>query len=205
MSLSGGQLAGGNSASEKAENDYYATDPKTVGLFLDSFGELGDLKNGGLIWEPSCGGGNIAEVMKNRFPKCEVKATDLIYRNYGEGGEDFLESEFRGADLIITNPPFSLINDFIRKGLELSKRWLVFLAKIQTLETLERKEILESGPLKYVYVHSSRQATWKNGEPLDENGKKWATTMCLAWFVWDKEYAGEPVVRFIGNGKKTLF
>ena len=29
MRLSGGQLAGGNSSSEKAENDFYATDPKT--------------------------------------------------------------------------------------------------------------------------------------------------------------------------------
>ena len=27
------QLAGGNSSSEKAENDFYATDPKTVDLF----------------------------------------------------------------------------------------------------------------------------------------------------------------------------
>lgn len=203
MSLGAGQLNGGNSPTEKAENDYYATDPKTVELFLDSFDELNDFQ--GLVWEPSCGGGNIAEVMKKRFPKCEVKATDLIYRNYGEGGEDFLESEFRGADLIITNPPFSLINDFIRKGLELSKRWLVFLAKIQTLETLERKDILENSPLKYVYVHSSRQSTWKNGKPLDESGKKWTTVLCLAWFVWDKEYDGEPIVRFIGNGKKTLF
>lgn len=32
--LSGAQLAGGNSVSEKAENDFYATDPKTVDVFL---------------------------------------------------------------------------------------------------------------------------------------------------------------------------
>ena len=35
MRLSGGQLAGGNSSSEKAENDFYATDPKTVDLFME--------------------------------------------------------------------------------------------------------------------------------------------------------------------------
>lgn len=110
------------------------------------------------------------------------------------------------ADLIITNPPFSLINDFIKQALKLSNRYVIFLAKIQTLETVERKELLENSPLKYVYVHSSRQATWKNGEPLDSNGDKWSTTMCLAWFIWDKEYKGEPVVRFVGNDlRKGLF
>ena len=30
MSLSGGQLAGGNSTTEKADNDFYATNPQTV-------------------------------------------------------------------------------------------------------------------------------------------------------------------------------
>lgn len=194
--LSGGQLAGGNSVSEKADNDYYATDPKTVKLFLDRFNELKNFS--GVIWEPACGEGNISEVLKDYFPRSTVISTDLVYRNYGEGNYNFLDSNYIDADLIITNPPFSLINDFILQALKLSKRYVIFLAKIQTLETLERKFILENSPLKYVYVHSSRQATWKNGNPLDENGKKWATTMCLAWFVWDKEYTGEPIIRFIG-------
>lgn len=82
MSLSGGQLAGGNSVSEKAENDYYATDPKTVELFLNTFDEIKDFK--GSIWEPSCGGGNIAEAMRKHFPQNELIATDLVYRNYGK-------------------------------------------------------------------------------------------------------------------------
>ena len=32
--LSGGQLAGGNSTSKREENDFYATDPQTLKLFL---------------------------------------------------------------------------------------------------------------------------------------------------------------------------
>ena len=120
----------------------------------------------------------------------------MIDRGYGESGIDFLKSDLR-ADLIITNPPFSLMNEFIAHGLKQTDRYLVFLAKIQTLEGVERKKILENSQLKYIYVHSTRQATWKNGEPLDPKGKKWATTMMLAWFVWDKEYNGEPVVRWL--------
>ncbi len=197
MTLSGGQLAGGNSATEKADNDFYATDPKTVRLFLNKALEDGAIDlPAGSIWEPACGNGNIMEVVKEYFPLCSWRSTDLIYRGYGKGEIDFLKSDFN-ADLIITNPPFSLINEFIKKGIELSNHYVIYLAKIQTLETVERKSILKNSPLKYIYVHSSRQATWKNGEPLAPNGKKWATTMCLAWFIWDKEYKGEPIVRFV--------
>lgn len=195
-SLTGGQLAGGNSTSEKAENDFYATDPKTIKLFLDSVTEeFEDVK---VIHEPCCGQGHLTEALLPYFPNLITVSTDLIDRGYGLGGIDFLNSEYNAnADLIITNPPFSLVNDFIVKGIEKTNRYLVYLCKIQLLETVGRKKILENSPLKYVYVHSKRQATWKNGEPLDPNGKKWATTMCLAWFVWDKKYEGEPIIRII--------
>ena len=197
MSLSGGQLAGGNSATEKAENDFYATDPKTVELFLEKAMSDGaiDLPNG-TVWEPACGDGHLMKVIKKYFPLCKRISTDLVYRGYGCGGIDFLKSN-KKADLIITNPPFSLMNEFITHGLEQTNRYLVLFGKIQTLETVERVEILRKSPLRYVYVHSKRQATWKDGKNLDPNGKKWATTMCLAWFVWDKEYKGEPIVRWI--------
>lgn len=195
MSLSGGQLAGGNSTTEKADNDFYATNPQTVREFLNqTFDEFEDVKT---IWENACGEGHLSDVLKDYFD-CNFIDTDLIDRNYCEQTVDFLNSDFNpNADLIITNPPFSLVNDFIIKGLEKTNRYLVYLCKIQMLETVGRKEILENSPLKYIYVHSKRQATWKDGKELDPNGKKWATTMCLAWFVWDKEYKGEPIVRFI--------
>jgi len=202
--LSGGQLAGGNSTTEKAENDFYATDPKTVELFLDKASHL--FKDVNSIWENACGDGNISEVLKKYFDERIIWSTDLVDRGYPYSKYiqkpvtiDFLNDKtlLPEADLIITNPPFSLVNDFIKVGLNNTNRFLVYLCKIQLLETIERKGIFENSPLRYVYVHSKRQATWKNGEPLDPKGKKWATTMCLAWFVWDKEYDGEPIIRFL--------
>lgn len=198
MSLSGAQLAGGNSVTDKAENDFYATDPKTVDLFMKKAlqdGLFSDLQEQ-IIWECACGNGNIAKKMKQYFPESHIRATDLVYRGYGEGNIDFL-TETRKAKMIITNPPFSLMNDFIKQGLKLSDKYLVLFAKIQTLEGVDRRKIVENSPLKYVYVHTTRQATWKNGEALDPKGKKWATTMFLAWFIWDKTYTDEPVIRFL--------
>lgn len=199
MSLTGGQLAGGNSTTEKADNDFYSTNPETVKEFLNTYFWYNELDNIKIVWENACGDGNISEVLKEYFYFDDVVvSTDLVDRGYGMGGIDFLNTDFNpNADLIITNPPFSLINDFIIKGLEKTNRYLVYLCKIQMLETVKRKSILENSPLKYVYVHSKRQSTWKDGKPLDPNGKPWSTTMCLCWFVWDKEYTGEPIVRFI--------
>jgi len=195
MSLSGGQLAGGNSTTEKADNDFYATNPQTVREFLNIV--KNKFENVNTIWENACGEGHLSDVLKEYFD-CKFVDTDLVDRGYCESTVDFLNSDFNpNADLIITNPPFSLINDFIIKGLEKTNRYLVYLCKIQMLETVARKEILENSPLKYIYVHSKRQATWKDGKELDPKGKKWATTMCLAWFVWDKEYKGEPIIKFI--------
>jgi len=195
--LSGGQLAGGNSATDKADNDFYATNPNTVREFLDKSSK--DFENVKMIWENCCGQGHLSKVLLEYFNKGQLLCvTDLIDRGYGVGGIDFLNSDFNpNADLIITNPPFSLVNDFIVKGLEKTNRYLVYLCKIQMLETVARKKILENSPLKYIYVHSKRQATWKDGMELDPQGKKWATTMRLAWFVWDKEYKGEPIIKFI--------
>ena len=145
MRLSGGQLAGGNSTSEKAENDFYATDPKTVDLFMEralNDGLLQDMQNQ-KIWKCACGNGNIAEVLKSYFPESTIQATDLVDRGYGIGNVDFLKSTST-AQMIITNPPFSLMNDFIQQGLKLTEKYLLFFAKIQTLEGIERKKMLEN-------------------------------------------------------------
>ena len=115
--LSGGQLAGGNSASKREENDFYATDPQTLKLFLYEF--LKDNSLGGKdILEPACGEGHISETIKEILPNCEILSTDLIDRGYGQGGVDFLTHDYgRTFGTVITNPPFSLFRTRIRLSL----------------------------------------------------------------------------------------
>ena len=195
MSLSGGQLAGGNSTIGRADNDFYATDPKTLKLFLYEFWKDNSFE--GDILEPACGQGHISKTLKDMLPNFNIISTDLVDRGYGESNIDFLTHDYgRTFDTVITNPPFSLAKEFIERGLEVSDRLVIMLCKIQLLEGSKRKNMFLNTPLKYVYVHTTRQATWKDGKPTN-NGKKWATTMCLARFVWDKTYKGEPVIRWI--------
>lgn len=64
--MNGGQLAGGNSTSKKADNDFYTTNPLTVELFLKRFiSDENELK--GEIWECACGTGNISEILRKNF------------------------------------------------------------------------------------------------------------------------------------------
>jgi hypothetical protein len=194
--LSGGQLAGGNSTSKREENDFYATNPETLKLFLYEFWKDNSFE--GDILEPACGQGHISETLKEMLPNFNITSTDLIDRGYGEGGVNFLTHDYsKTFNTVITNPPFSLAKEFIEKGLEIADKYVIMLCKIQLLEGAKRKDMFLNTPLKYVYVHTTRQATWKEGKPTDSKGKKWATTMCLAWFVWDKEYEGEPIIRWI--------
>lgn len=194
--LSGGQLAGGNSASKREEHDFYATNPETLKLFLYEF--LKDNNFEGEILEPACGQGHISKTLQEIFPNIEITSTDLIDRGYGQGGINFLTHNYgKKFDIVITNPPFSLAKEFIEKGLNVSNRYVIMLCKIQLLEGSKRKDMFLNTPLKCVYVHTTRQATWKGGMSTDSKGKKWATTMCLAWFVWDKKYEGEPVIKWI--------
>ena len=65
--------------------------------------------------------------------------------------------------------------------------------KILFLEGKTRKEFfLENSP-KVIYVASGRLNCAKNGD-FD----KYTTgAVCYAWFVWEKGFTGEPVIRWI--------
>jgi hypothetical protein len=115
------------------------------------------------------------------------------------GGVDFLKTNIRAGEYenVITNPPFSLAQEFIERALQIVSEKVAIFCKIQLLEGQSRKEMFENTNLKTVYVFSKRVSPLRDGRELDEKGKVWASTMCFAWFVWDKRYSGEPIIRWI--------
>ncbi len=195
--LKGTSLVGMSQTRERVENDFYATPRNATEAILN----MVELK--GSILEPAAGQGHISVVLKEKYPYNEIVSTDLVQRNkkFGvpiQGGIDFLTHDFnRKFDNIITNPPFNMAQEFIERALQLADDKVIMFAKIQLLEGNKRKEMFDNAPLKYVYVFSKRVNPLRNGEELNENGKKWSNTMCFAWFVFEKEYEGEPVIRWI--------
>lgn len=192
IALAGSSLAGGSPARGRVAHDYYATEPKSTKALLDV------LELNGSMLEPACGEGHISEVLKEYYPNNEIISSDLIDRGYGDGGTNFLEHDYdRKFDVVITNPPFKYMREFVEKGLEVSNDKVIMFGKIQFLEGQGRREFLESSPLKYVYVFSERQSPMRNGSSVDENGKKWSSTMCFAWYVWEQGYEGDPIIKWL--------
>lgn len=185
--------ASNHSEKERENNDYYATDPKALEIFLNKLKEDG-IKLHNYIWECACGEGHLSKVLEKHGYK--VCSTDLIDRGYGKGNTDFLKSipnEWVGD--ILTNPPYKYARQFVEKAMEVTRNscYTIMFLKIQFLEGQARKEMFKKYPPKYVYVNSERQLCAMNGE-FD---KYKATALCYCWFVWEKGFTGEPTIRWI--------
>lgn len=194
--LSGGKIMGGNPAEKRTELDYYATNPEAVKMLLAAHPF-----NGKKILEPCVGAGHIAKVLKDYFGE-DVIGIDIVDRGFAPTiVENFLDWETSDSfDTIITNPPYSLASEFIEKCIDLLEPGgqLAMFLKIQFLEGVKREQLFKRYPPKYLYVFTKRMCVFNNGVEVDpKTGKPWATTLCNAWYVWEKGFAGEPTIRWI--------
>lgn len=192
--LTGTSLSGMSTIRERVEEDYYATPYESTKALLNNVNFIGD------FLEPCVGGGHIADIIKQYY-NTEIFCCDLVDRGYPNTlVTNFLTHKFsRKFDNIITNPPYSLAQEFLEKGMEVINNGgkIAMFLKIQFLEGAKRREMFIKYPPKCIYVFSKRQNPWRNGSPVDEKGKPWNSTMCFAWFIWEKGYAGEPIVRWL--------
>lgn len=190
--LKGGQLAGGNPKRGRVKDDFYATPLEATWALLEREEILYP------AWEPACGEGHIAEAIKLKYD-FDLLSFDLVDRGYGEQ-MDFFEITDDFSPLpatIITNPPFSLFQEFAERSLKHATDKVILFGKIQALEGQKRATFMENSPLKTVYVFKKRINPMRNGRKVDENGKKWASTMAFAWYVWEKGYMGNPTIEWL--------
>jgi len=172
---------------ERADYDYYATPPKASHELcrVETFNKD--------IWEPACGEGHISEVLKSYG--YNVYSTDLIKRGYEDEITDFLKCTNTWNGDIITNPPYEYAYEFINKAIEIvnTGNKIAFLLRIQFLEGKKRREFYKVHPPKVLYVASGRFRPARNGD-FDKCGSGAA---CYAWYVWEKGYTGETVIKWI--------
>jgi hypothetical protein len=178
-----------HSDTDREDNDYYATPPEAVEMLLERESFIGD------IWEPACGEGHISKVLERHG--YNVLSSDLVNRGYGNLSVDFLsinEKYIKYMVNIITNPPYKFAKEFVLKALEIipdGYKIAMFL-KLTFLESKSRRELFDKYPPKVLYVSSSRLECAKNG-----NFKKSGTTaIAYGWYVWEKGFKGEPVIRW---------
>ena len=151
------------------------------------------------IWEPACGHGNIVNVLRKAGH--EVIATDIVDYGIpitppGYWGRDFLleTSAPAGTGAIVTNPPFAIVGKFTRHALDLAPPMIVFLLRLAFMESERRCAILEGTGLARVHVFRKRLPMMhRHGwdRPLASN------SMCFAWFVWPRDWRGDPQIKRI--------
>lgn len=184
--------ASNHSEGERETNDFYSTDPNSLVIFLNA------LKRDGItlhknIWEHSCGMGHLSKVLIERG--YEVKSSDLIDRGYGTPNVDFLRTQTALDCDILTNPPYKYAEEFVEHAMSILEegKYCVMFLKIQFLEGQARKRLFNVYPPKYVYVNNQRQTCYINGDM----SKKMSSASCYCWFVWEKGYKGDTVIRWI--------
>lgn len=97
---------------------------------------------------------------------------------------------------IVTNPPYSKAQEFVEHALEIiedGNKVAMFL-KIQFLEGKARRELFRKYPPKTVYVSSARLRCAMNGD-FEKYAK--STAVCYCWYVWQKGYTGDTVIKWI--------
>lgn len=178
-----------HSDNDRAVNDFYTTDPIAIKKLMPL------IKFSRNIWEPACGLGHLSETLRE-YGYC-VKSTDLVDRGYGTGGVDFLASNEVFDGDIITNPPYSLASEFCYKAINsiTDKHMVAMFLRLNFLEGKARRKLFDEYPPRYIYVASGRINCYKNGDDSPE-GKKNVGALAYAWFIWEKGYKGDTVIRW---------
>lgn len=158
--------------------------------------------HGSTIWEPACGNGAMAEVIK-QYTHSEVIATDLYDRGYGEANVDFLGFTDYTCDNVITNPPFNIAEEFFFKAYEVAEKKVAFLLRTAFVESKGRYDrIFSKTPPTTIWTFSERLSMY----PAGQKGVKGGGTTSYSWFVWDKENPAETSeLKWFPPGYKKMF
>jgi hypothetical protein len=192
MSLTHAANPGRHHLSDRRD-DLYETPPCAVRALLAV-----ERIRSGAIWEPACGPGAIARVLRSAGHR--VYATDLVdYESPDQSASriDFLlEQTAPSAEIgsIITNPPFKLAAEFVAHALLLCPR-VYMLLRLAFLESERRSGILDSGMLRRIHVFKRRlPMLHRHGW----TGPKASSSIAFAWFVWDRTNLGPATIDRIG-------
>ena len=150
---------------------------------------LGVNRDLGVIWEPCAGLRHMADPLSDYG---YVLATDIHLYSSALDVErlDFLAGDrdsLQHSSWIITNPPFTLAAQIVRRALCIAAEGVAMLLRLQWLESGERFKLFSETPPSLVAIFSERV-------PMCEGG--WdpalSTATAYAWFVWVRGDDGWP-------------
>lgn len=151
------------------------------------------------VLEPACGRGHMAQALSEYFG--EVHAADVHPYGYGETKDFLTSSHAPGSfDWVITNPPFKIAQEFLHRAFPIARRGIAILERTTFIEGIGRYQTLFSARPPAIIAPFAERVPMVKGR-VDASA---SSATSYSWFVWLKEAAGEPVVRWIPPCRKTL-
>jgi hypothetical protein len=166
---------------DRPASDFY----ETPGVLVDKLLELNEFHRDFNVYEPAAGDGAITKRLKQH-------GFYVIDDDIRTTGKDFLKTTFT-CTYIITNPPFSLFDDFV-----LSAKWrcnkFAFICKTNFLGAYNRynKGIWDN--LK-IFAVFNRQVDYRTEQR--EDGMFLTGNLVTGWGIWDMFYEGEPILKIL--------
>lgn len=175
---------------EREKDDFYPTPPEPTRALLHA--EIDRLRDFPVIWEPAAGDG--AMVREMEAVGLTVRASDLVDRGCDADIRSFYDFQVAASPAIVTNPPFAECN--ARDG---NGRWI-----FHALDTLkvEYMALLMNWSWPGARGHAR---LWRMHPPARVYLMRWkidftgqgAPPMLNGWFVFDKKWKGETVLRML--------
>ena len=170
------------------ENDFYET-PYCLTWELQ---KLNIIQPGKTIIDPCCGNYAISKWFRETN---NVTEKDLKYGN-NFFSDEYSDNQF---DYAVLNPPFDLWDSFIKKSKKIAST-VISIGKTDYFSCYQRIENGLWNELSDIYVFN-RKVDYTY--PLEESGKIYCGCLTTGWFVWKKEYTGNPELHFIDVQKYT--
>lgn len=184
--LSGGKEG---AAGPREENDFYPTPPDVFSGLLRVEGWR--LRSFPAIWESAAGDGTPSDAMEAEG--YNVIRTDLIDRGAGADLCDYFDLKKAPSPCQVTNPPYKEVNArdskgrWLTHGFDIGCEYIALFLNWDWPAAMGLAEVMVKHPISRIYVCRWKVDFTGNGAPPQRN----------AWFIWDKEWKGEPVLRFL--------
>ena len=157
------------------------------------------------------------ELYKDTNNDGEVTWKDAVIKTPIYGDEKYTAGDFRSkdciellkeADIVVTNPPFSLLREFVAQLIEYNKKFLILgntnaIGYKEIFPLLKENKIwlgisIRNGAIEFI-VPSDYDVSTATGARLDKNGNKFIKIGGIRWFTNLKtEYRQSPL-QLIGN------
>ena len=170
--------------------DYFPTPPFATRALCEYLAdELGSLDRLS-AWEPACGELHMVRPLREYF--ASVRASD-VHRYCDD--HDLIDFTLTGAteppvDFVITNPPFTLAQEFIETGLRVARIGVAMLVRSAFLESESRLDELFSITPPSLVLQFAERVVMLEGrlvrkgdiDPRSDKPASSATAYC--WLVW---------------------